>query len=107
MFTGRGTTRTVAHPVELLTRAAGELDLKRPLVLPFFRMRRIFTPPPPSRGFMLPPFIIEEIRKREADRKRRDEQPRLELPLDRPRPAIVSDDRDKDQGPGMLIIEVL
>ena len=47
MFTGRGTTRTVAHPVELLTRAAGELDLKRPLVLPFFRMRRIFTPPPP------------------------------------------------------------
>jgi hypothetical protein len=57
---------------------------------------------------MLPPFIIEEIRKREADKKRLDEQPRLELPLDRPRPAIVSEERDsKDNGPGVLIIDVL
>jgi hypothetical protein len=34
---------------------------------------------------MLPPFIIDEIRKREQ-REREDErpQPRLELPLDRP-----------------------
>jgi hypothetical protein len=57
---------------------------------------------------MLPPFIIEEIRKREADKKRLDEQPRLELPLDRPRPAIVADERDsKDNGPGVLIIDVL
>jgi len=107
MFTGRGTTRTAAHPVELLTLAAGALDLKRLLVVPFFRMRPILYSPAPREAPMLPPFIIEEIRKREADRKRRDEQPRLELPLDRPRPAIVSDDRDKDQGPGMLIIEVL
>jgi hypothetical protein len=56
---------------------------------------------------MLPPFIIEEIRKREAERKRLDEQPRLELPLDRPRPAIVSEERDKDNGPGVVIIDVL
>ena len=34
---------------------------------------------------MLPPFIIEQIRKREEDEKRRriDQQPRLQLPLER------------------------
>ena len=32
---------------------------------------------------MLPPFIIEQIRKREEEARRREaEQPRLELPLD-------------------------
>jgi hypothetical protein len=33
---------------------------------------------------MLPPFIIEEIRKREE--RQRDERPMLELPLDEGRP---------------------
>jgi hypothetical protein len=57
---------------------------------------------------MLPPFIIEEIRKREAERKRADDRPRLELPLERPRPAIVSDEREKDsERPGVVIIDVL
>jgi hypothetical protein len=58
---------------------------------------------------MLPPFIIEEIRRREAERQRADDRPRLELPLERPRPpAVVSDDRDKDSDrPGVLIIDVL
>lgn len=35
---------------------------------------------------MLPPFIIEQIRKREEEERARHEQPRLELPIDRPRP---------------------
>ncbi len=57
---------------------------------------------------MLPPFIIEEIRRREVERKRADDRPRLELPLDRPRPAVVSDEREKDSDrPGVLIIDVL
>lgn len=57
---------------------------------------------------MLPPFIIEEIRKREAERKRADDRPRLELPLDLPRPAIVADEREKEsERPGVLIIDVL
>jgi hypothetical protein len=57
---------------------------------------------------MLPPFIIEEIRRREADRKRADDRPRLELPLDRPRPAVVSEEREKEsERPGVVIIDVL
>jgi hypothetical protein len=57
---------------------------------------------------MLPPFIIEEIRKREAERKRADDRPRLELPLDRPRPVIVSEEREKESDrPGVVIIDVL
>lgn len=37
---------------------------------------------------MLPPFIIEQIRQREEQqRKRRHEQPRLELPLEIHQPA--------------------
>ena len=30
---------------------------------------------------MLPPFIIEQIRKREEDERQRDQQPALRLPL--------------------------
>lgn len=33
---------------------------------------------------MLPPFIIEQIRKREEERQTRQEQPVLELPLHHP-----------------------
>jgi hypothetical protein len=37
---------------------------------------------------MLPPFIIEQIRKREGqeERRRQADQPRLEIPLDMPVP---------------------
>ncbi|MGC4066531.1 MAG: hypothetical protein QM784_18230 [Polyangiaceae bacterium] len=60
---------------------------------------------------MLPPFIIEQIRRREeAERSRRDRQPRLELPLDAYRP------QSPDQEPtspgdrterGVVILELL
>ncbi len=57
---------------------------------------------------MLPPFIIEEIRRREADRKRANERPRLELPVERPSGASVSDEREREsERPGVVIIEVL
>jgi hypothetical protein len=35
---------------------------------------------------MLPPFIIEQIRKREKEEGARYEQPQLDIPLERPRP---------------------
>ena len=48
---------------------------------------------------MLPPFIIEQIRRREEELRRRYEQPTIELPLptSMPRPSPPSrDDRDED-----------
>ncbi len=44
---------------------------------------------------MLPPYIIEEIRKREEERKRRDRWNRVELPMEPPLP-----DWHPDQFPG-------
>ncbi len=44
---------------------------------------------------MLPPFIIEEIRKRE--KQARDDQPRLELPLIQP--SIEKDSEHQDGRP--------
>src|SRR5947208_598773 len=47
---------------------------------------------------MLPPFIIEQIRKREKEeREHQAEQPRLELPLERRRRPEASDE-EKDRG---------
>ena len=53
---------------------------------------------------MLPPFIIEQIRKREEESLRRDaeDRPRLELPLDySPQPVRkrpTEEDEDADRG---------
>jgi hypothetical protein len=56
---------------------------------------------------MLPPFIIEQIRKREEDTRRNDQRPRLELPLPMPgpqgRPSVVPDD-ERDRG--VVILEI-
>ncbi len=54
---------------------------------------------------MLPPFIIEQIRRREEKERVREDQPRLELPLDRPAPrqqTPVAEDPDR----GVIVIEV-
>ena len=60
---------------------------------------------------MLPPFIIEQIRKREEQERRRQgrDQPRLELPLDVHRPAAP---REEDKDPeisdrGIVIVDLL
>lgn len=66
---------------------------------------------------MLPAFIIEEIRKREMERARRDERPRVEVPLDPPGspmpsdpPSPVVDDGDRedpsDTGDGCVVIDL-
>jgi hypothetical protein len=60
---------------------------------------------------MLPPFIIEQIRKREEEERRRHgrDQPRLELPLDVHRPAAP---REEENDPevserGVVIVDLL
>jgi hypothetical protein len=55
---------------------------------------------------VLPPYIIEEIRRREQEQQRRYEQPRIELPLP---PALPNqrhnrDESDKDRG--VVIIDL-
>ncbi len=56
---------------------------------------------------MLPPYIIEEIRRRESEQRRHYEQPRIELPLptlvpDRPVRDNTRDDTDR----GVVIIDL-
>jgi hypothetical protein len=56
---------------------------------------------------MLPPFIIEQIRQREEQERRKHErqQPRLELPLDIHHPASrppSEDEEDADRGVTIL-----
>jgi hypothetical protein len=53
---------------------------------------------------MLPPFIIEQIRKREKEeREHQAEQPRLELPLERRRrPDAVDEESDR----GVVIVDL-
>lgn len=55
---------------------------------------------------MLPPFIIEEIRKREAERQRGTaRQPVVHLPVRRP-PDPPPESEEDDKG-GVVIIDVL
>jgi hypothetical protein len=60
---------------------------------------------------MLPPFIIEQIRKREeeARRSRHQDQPRLDLPLDVHRPALPREDDNESDSPdrGIVILDLL
>ena len=53
---------------------------------------------------MLPPFIIEQIRKREEEERR--EQPALELPL--PIPSVPREQSGRDEEPerGVVIIDL-
>jgi len=50
---------------------------------------------------MLPPFIIEEIRRREEERRRRERWPRIEIPAEPPRPdgdpKVPDRDTDTDR----------
>jgi hypothetical protein len=57
---------------------------------------------------MLPPFIIEQIRKREQEeRERQADQPRLELPLERLRRPETPRERNEDEADrGVVIVEL-
>jgi hypothetical protein len=61
---------------------------------------------------MLPPFIIDQIRRREEEERRRIERdrPRVELPVDayRPAPQPKGDDDDEPDDPnrGVVILDL-
>ncbi len=57
---------------------------------------------------MLPPFIIEQIRKREEEERARYDQPQLELPVPSPsRPRMdIPPDTDEPRR-GVVILELL
>ena len=62
---------------------------------------------------MLPPFIIEQIRRREEEERRRvrDEQqrPRLEIPkpgLDRRPRVATEEDEEDDANRGVIIVDL-
>ncbi|HYQ16363.1 MAG TPA: hypothetical protein VEQ58_11420 [Polyangiaceae bacterium] len=60
---------------------------------------------------MLPPFIIDQIRRREEEERRRIErdQPRVELPVDayRPAPRPPREDEEQDDPErGVIIVDL-
>jgi hypothetical protein len=56
---------------------------------------------------MLPPFIIEQIRKRESEERTRQEQPSLELPIQPLPPSVPSPStRDEETKRGVIIVEL-
>jgi hypothetical protein len=55
---------------------------------------------------MLPPFIIEQIRRREEQERARHEQPRLEIPVDRPAPRAPQPPDDPGER-GVIIIDLM
>ena len=55
---------------------------------------------------MLPPFIIEQIRRREEQERARHEQPRLEIPVDRPAPRAPLPPDDAGER-GVIVIDLM
>jgi hypothetical protein len=57
---------------------------------------------------MLPPFIIEQIRRREKQQRDRQEnsRPRVELPIEQ-RPAQRREDNDDDADRGVVVLDLM
>ncbi len=55
---------------------------------------------------MLPPFIIEQIRKREEEERARYEQPQLELPLPQQRPRKPEAPDEDASRRGVIILDL-
>ncbi len=55
---------------------------------------------------MLPPFIIEQIRKREEEERKRYEQPQLDLPLAPPGTPKRREESDDGAQRGVIIVEL-
>ena len=56
---------------------------------------------------MLPPFIIEQIRKRESEERTRQEQPALELPLHPMPPSVpLPNNGEEETKRGVIIVEL-
>ena len=52
---------------------------------------------------MLPPFIIEKIRRREEDEARREQRPFVEVPMPPPRPREAESD---EANRGVVVIDL-
>ena len=56
---------------------------------------------------MLPPFIIEQIRRREEQERKQYEQPQLELPISPSGPPLPKRREESDEGQrGVIILEL-
>lgn len=55
---------------------------------------------------MLPPWIIEQIRKREDESRRDNERPALRLPLEEPPPLMPEPRIEEDEERGVVIIDL-
>jgi hypothetical protein len=57
---------------------------------------------------MIPPFIIEQIRRREEAERRKKEadRPRLELPIDAHRPTREPKAREEEAQRGVVIVQL-
>ncbi|HKO91436.1 MAG TPA: hypothetical protein VJU61_09810 [Polyangiaceae bacterium] len=57
---------------------------------------------------MLPPFIIEQIRRREEAQRRKTDalQPRVELPVDVYEPASEPDGAEEDRQRGVVVVDL-
>jgi len=55
---------------------------------------------------MLPPYIIDEIRKREEERQEERPQPRVDLPLPEAPPRVVKNDNDSGDR-GLVVIDLM
>jgi hypothetical protein len=54
---------------------------------------------------MLPPFIIEQIRRREEEERARHKQPQLDIPVERPVPRSPQPPEEKGDR-GVVIIDL-
>jgi hypothetical protein len=56
---------------------------------------------------MLPPFIIDQIRRREEESRRQElDRPRLELPVDLYQPEPTRDEADVPDRGGVIILDL-
>lgn len=55
---------------------------------------------------MLPPFIIEQIRKREEEERKRYDQPQLELPVSPNNPSKRREEQREEVERGVVIVDL-
>ncbi len=55
---------------------------------------------------MLPPFIIEQIRKREEEVRRDNDRPVVRVPIDEPPPMMPEPRDDDEDNRGVVIIDL-
>ncbi len=55
---------------------------------------------------MLDAYIIEQIRKRDEERRRIHDRPYLELPLEPPPPRVAEVEAEEEEAPRVIIIDL-